>query len=85
MAVGLPGVVSDSSCLPEVSAGLWPVAGMEDADGFAAGMDAMALDGAARNEAIQAGLRHAQDFTWEATAARNERFFRAVLEAASAS
>jgi glycosyltransferase involved in cell wall biosynthesis len=78
MAVGLPGVVSDSSCLPEVSGGIWPIAGQDDAEAFAAGMDAMALDEAARAAAVQAGLRRAADFTWERTARLTADFFRQV-------
>lgn len=78
MAVGLPGVVSDSSCLPEVSGGVWPVAGVNDAEAFAAGLDAMALDETARAEAIRRGLEHAAGFTWERTAAKTAAFFRAV-------
>jgi len=56
MAVGVPGVVSDSSCLPEVSGGIWPIAGQDDPTAFAAGMDRVALDPAARATAIEAGL-----------------------------
>ncbi|MEJ2534801.1 MAG: glycosyltransferase family 1 protein [Gammaproteobacteria bacterium] len=78
MAVALPGVVSDSSCLPEVSGGVWPVAGVDDAEAFAAGLDLMALDETARSEAIRRGLEHAADFTWEHTAAKTTAFFRAV-------
>ena len=80
MAVGLPGVVSDSSCLPEVSGGVWPVAGQEDPEAFAAGLDAMALEGPARTEAIEAGLARAQRFSWEDTAARTAAFFRQVVQ-----
>jgi glycosyltransferase involved in cell wall biosynthesis len=79
MAVGVPGVVSDSSCLPEVSGGIWPVAGQDDPSEFAAGMDRMALDNAARAEAVSAGLRRAAGFTWAETARRTAAFFREVL------
>jgi len=78
MAVGLPGVVSDSSCLPEVSGGIWPVAGQDDPEAFAAGMDAMALDSGRREAAIRAGLERAAQFTWEETARRTAAFFRRV-------
>jgi glycosyltransferase involved in cell wall biosynthesis len=79
MAVGLPGVVSDSSCLPEVSGGLWPVAGQDNAEEFAAALDLMSLPGAERDRAIRQGLEHAEGFTWEATAKRTVRFFSDVL------
>lgn len=78
MAVGLPGVVSDSSCLPEVSGGVWPIAGQDDPEAFAAGMDAMALDGEARAQAIRDGLERASGFTWEETARLTAAFFRQV-------
>jgi glycosyltransferase involved in cell wall biosynthesis len=78
MAVGLPGVVSDSSCLPEVSGGIWPIAGQDDPATFAAGMDAMALDGQARAVAVEAGLERAARFTWEETARRTASFFKQV-------
>lgn len=78
MAVGLPGVVSDSSCLPEVTGGIWPIAGQDDPEAFAAGMDAMALDESARVEAVRAGLQRAADFTWERTARLTADFLRRV-------
>jgi len=78
MAVGLPGVVSDSSCLPEVSGGIWPVVGQEDPAAFAAAMDTMALDENARSAAVSAGIERAARFTWEETARRTAKFFRQV-------
>jgi len=80
MAVGIPGVVSDSSCLPEVSGGIWPIARQDDVDAFAAGMDAMALDAAARAAAIEAGLLRAGQFSWEETARKTAVFFGQVLQ-----
>jgi glycosyltransferase involved in cell wall biosynthesis len=78
MAVGLPGVVSDSSCLPEVSGGVWPIAAQDDAVAFAAGIDNMALDEPNRAQAVRAGLDRAAQFTWEETARRTAAFFRQV-------
>ena len=80
MAVGVPGVVSDSSCLPEVSGGIWPIAGQDDPGAFASGMDRMVLDSESRTAAIEAGLLRAAEFTWEETARRTAAFFRKVLE-----
>jgi len=79
MAVGIPGVVSDSSCLPEVSGGIWPITGQDDPEGFADGMDAVTLDGDYRSATILAGLERAAGFTWEETARRTVAFFRQVL------
>lgn len=79
MAVGLPGVVSDSSCLPEVSGGIWPIAGQDDAGAFARGMDAMTLDAAARAAAIAAGLQRAAAFSWAESARLTAAFFQRVV------
>ena len=78
MAVGLPGVVADSSCLPEVSGGVWPIAAQDDIAAFAAAIDDMALDGPKRSGAVKAGLERAAQFTWEETARRTAAFFRQV-------
>jgi glycosyltransferase involved in cell wall biosynthesis len=61
-----------------VSGGIWPIAGANDPDAFAAGMDAMALDPAARHAAIHAGLERAAEFTWERTARLTAEFFQRV-------
>ncbi len=80
MACGTPGVVSDSSCLPEVSAGLWPVAGVDDAEVFAAGIDRVTLDPDFRDRAIRDGLAHAAEFTWERSARAHDAFYRTVID-----
>jgi len=80
MASGVPGVVSDSSCLPEVAGGVWPVGNQDDPDGFAAGIDAMSLDEIARTIAIRAGRERAAEFTWAKTAVKMADFFSRVLE-----
>lgn len=79
MASGVPGVVSAASCLPEVSAGLWPVAGTDDPEAFAAGIDRVALDSEARAAAIDGGIEHAAAFTWERSARAHDDFFRRVI------
>ncbi len=79
MAVGIPGVVSSASCLPEVSAGIWPIVGLDDVEGFALAIDSMALDETLRIEKIVAGLKHAGSFTWEKTAEQTADFFKKVL------
>lgn len=78
MAAGLPGVVSDSTCLPEVSGGLWPIAGQDDAASFADGIDEMVLDEEKRNKAILAGLERAAQFTWESAASKTAVFLRNI-------
>lgn len=80
MACGTPGVISSASCLPEVSDGIWPSADPDDVDGFAAGIDRMALPGAERDHAREAGLTHAAAFTWLRSAQAHDDFYRAVIE-----
>ena len=79
MAVGTPGVVSDSSCLPEVSGGAWPVAEQDNAGAFARHLDDMVFDGDKRSAAIAAGIERAAEFTWEASAKKTIAFFRAIV------
>lgn len=79
MASGLPGVVSNSSCLPEVSAGIWPVVEQDDPVGFAVAMDHMLFNDTDRQLAIERGLAYARKFTWEKTAERTNSFFHRLL------
>jgi glycosyltransferase involved in cell wall biosynthesis len=80
MAVGTPGIVSDSTCLPEVAGGAWPVSGQNDAATFAKGIDDIVLDPNRRAAAIAAGIRRAAEFTWEASARKTLTFFKRILE-----
>lgn len=83
MATGTPGVVSDSTCLPEVSGGVWPVAGVDDAEAFAAAADEMALDEERRAAVIQAGVEHAANYRWEETARKTVDFFSRMVKMGS--
>ncbi len=80
MAVGTPGVVSDSSCLPEVTGGAWPVARQDDTEAFASFVDDMVFDAEKRASAVAAGLERAAGFTWEETARKTIAFFRHIAE-----
>lgn len=80
MATGTPGVVSDSTCLPEVSGGVWPVTGPDDADVFASAIDAVTLDAAFRDKTIAEGIAHAANFTWERSARETLAFFQRIVE-----
>lgn len=79
MAAGTPGVVSDSTCLPEVSGGIWPVSPQDDSDAFSKALDAMTLDSVRRQQAIRDGIAHASQFTWERTARRTMSFFADMI------
>lgn len=80
MAVGTPGVVSNSSCLPEVTGGAWPVFEQNQAGQFAEHIDAMVFDAQLREDAIQSGLKRAAKFTWEESARRTLAFFEKISE-----
>ncbi|MGD8359489.1 MAG: hypothetical protein PVG42_15640, partial [Lysobacterales bacterium] len=67
---------------PEVSGGIWPIAGEDDVAGFAAGMDRMSLEEDERARAIREGLQRAAGFTWEEAARRTAAFFRRQCDAA---
>lgn len=84
MAVGTPGVVSDSSCLPEVTGGIWPLAKQDDAKAFAAGIDAMLFDPQDRQATIKAGLDRAAGFSWESSAAQTSKFFHRIVDSSTA-
>ncbi|MDX1555594.1 MAG: glycosyltransferase family 1 protein [Xanthomonadales bacterium] len=78
MAVGTPGVVSDSSCLPEVTGGAWPVVAQDNAEALAQELDALVFDEARRAITISAGLARASQFTWAESARKTLTFFRHV-------
>lgn len=80
MAVGTPGVVCDSSCLPEVTAGAWPIAAQDDAEAFASFVDDMVFDADKRASAVAAGLERSAEFTWEETARKTIAFFTRIAE-----
>lgn len=84
MAVGTPGVVSDSSCLPEVTDRAWPVVAQDDAEKFAANLDAMVFDSERRDLAISSGIARAAAFTWQESATRTLEFFRRISDMGSA-
>lgn len=83
MACGLPGVVSNSSCLPEVSGGIWPVVTQDDESAFAAAIDEVVFDSARRKAVIKAGMERARAFNWKNTARLTAQFFREALEKAA--
>ncbi len=81
MAAGIPGVVADASCLPEVAGDVWPSAAMDDPEAFADALDQVALEGAPRERAIDLGLKRAQEFSWHRTAEATAAFLRHSGEA----
>lgn len=80
MAVGTPGVVCDSSCLPEVSGGAWPIAAQDDTEAFSKFVDDLVFDEGKRAAAIFAGLERAASFTWQETARKTIAFFKQIAQ-----
>ncbi len=76
MAIGTPGVISNSTCLPEVAGDIWKSTDVDDFEGFAAALDDLFFDDTSHQLASAAGLAHASHYTWAQTAALTEKFFR---------
>lgn len=74
MASGVPGVCSTATCLPEVAGGIWTACDPDDVDGFGAALDELVFNGDERAARIEAGLTHAEGFTWERCAAQTAEF-----------
>lgn len=76
MACGLPAVVSNRGSLPEVCGHAAEYVDPRSPASIAAAVRRLLDDGARREELRARGLRRAQDFTWERTAARMLELFR---------
>ena len=64
MASGVPVIVSDRSCLPEVCADAARYVDPDDLDGFATAIEAALTDQVWRAGAVKRGLARAEQFTW---------------------
>ncbi|HKJ16010.1 MAG TPA: glycosyltransferase family 1 protein [Xanthomonadales bacterium] len=80
MAVGTPGVASDSTCLPEVTGGAWPIFEQDQFEQFARHIDSMVFDSQKRDAAIEAGQKRAAIFTWEDSAIQTINFFEKIVQ-----
>lgn len=65
MACGVPVVVSDTSCLPEVTQGAALMVNPDDVVAFAAALEKSLSDEAWRSNAIAAGRKVAASYTWQ--------------------
>lgn len=65
MASGVPAIVSDRSCLPEITRGAAMMINPDDVDAFAEAIRRGLEDDNWRGEAIERGLRVAAGYTWE--------------------
>jgi glycosyltransferase involved in cell wall biosynthesis len=64
MASGVPTVVSDRSCLPEVCGNAARYVDPDDEEGFTSLIEDALSDPKWRSDAMQLGLKHVQAFTW---------------------
>jgi glycosyltransferase involved in cell wall biosynthesis len=76
---GVPVVTSNTSSLPEVSAGAAIEIDPGSAGEIGAAMLALAGDNALRARCIAAGLQRVRQLTWQATARQTAAVYRAVL------
>lgn len=65
MACGVPTVVADSSCLPEVTQGAAMLVDPDESDAFASKIEEALLDTLWREEAIAKGMGVASSYGWE--------------------
>jgi glycosyltransferase involved in cell wall biosynthesis len=79
MACGTPVVVSDAESLGEVGGEATAVVGADEIGGWAAAIEALIDDDDRRRALAAAGLRRAQQFTWDRTAEGTAEVYRSVL------
>jgi len=82
MASGVPGVSSNSSCLPEVADGIWDTCDPDDDEAFADSIDALSFDDSEHATRAAAGIARAEKFTWEQCALHTAQFLSRVKRVA---
>ena len=79
MACGVPTVVADSSCLPEVTQGAALLMDPDDSDAFAGALSRSLLDEPWRSRAVLHGLKVAASYTWESCVNRTVEVYQKAL------
>ena len=79
MASGVPVIVADRSCLPEVCGDAARYVDPDDPDAFASAIDASLSDASWRAETVTRGLERARQFTWERCVERTIGVYRKVI------
>ncbi len=79
MAMGTPGVIANATCLPEVSAGIWPAFELSGAEEYVECLDKICFDESLRSEIQAAGVNHAAAFTWDITARLTTQFVSQLI------
>lgn len=80
MAMGVPVLASDTPALAEVTGGVCPLLSPDDASAWAAQMDRLLEDPAARADIARRGPGRAAAFSWEATATATLAAYREALD-----
>ena len=81
MACGVPTLVSDQSCLPEVTQGAAMTVRPDDAPAFTRAIEAVLEDEAWRAQARAAGLRVAAGYSWARCLDETVAVYRRALAA----
>lgn len=79
MASGVPTIVSNRSCLPEVTQGAAMVTDPDDTEAFAQTLERGLTDQPWRAQAIAAGLRVAAGYTWDRCATQTREIYQYVI------
>lgn len=79
MASGVPVIVADRSCLPEVCGDAARYVNPDDREAFASTIEDSLLDSTWRAEAIDRGIERARQFTWDRCVDRTIGVYRKVV------
>ncbi len=84
MACGAPGVAADTTCLPEVNGGAWPLVDPYDPSDLARVVDRYLIDLHFRRETVTAARFRADTFTWDRCARQTLDFLLERIHARNA-
>ena len=79
MACGVPTLISDRSCLPEIAGDAALQVDPEDVEALTAGLDRLLFDPVFRDHARKTGPKRAAEFTWEKCVDRTVAVYRRVM------
>ncbi len=80
LACGVPTLTSNTTSLPEAAGDAALTVPPDDVEAVADGLHRLLTDRTLRQQLRQRGPRHAARFTWQATAQRTARLYRAALQ-----
>ncbi|MDP1821512.1 MAG: glycosyltransferase family 1 protein [Acidimicrobiales bacterium] len=80
MAAGVPALASDAGAIPEVAGEAALLVGLDDVDGWAAAITAVATDEGHRADLVRRGTDHQARFTWDRAAEATRAVHDAVLD-----